>query len=134
MAAGVLHHQALGAAIAFLTLVPGCAQKTDWVEGTLVTGRDRCLEGTRDGRGRRTQRRNGNDADAAGPKVTGDGRIWAQKMSIEGAVRGDMLSFRGTGGRFHGEAPVTGDEMSGEGRTDRAVTGYLREVRFTLSR
>jgi len=65
-----------------------------------------------------------------GPKVTGECRIRSTKVSIEGTVRGDVLSFGAPGGRVHGQATVDGDEMSGEGVGSQ---GY-GQFRIKLSR
>jgi hypothetical protein len=118
---------------------PGCAQRSDWVEGTLVTvdvtgvwkGRSASMGGTSGVTGEfeltLTQR---------GPKVTGDARIRTLKVGIEGIVRGDVFSFSAPGGRLRAEARVNGDEMSGEGRTDVAgpSAGQHTPFRFTLVR
>ena len=122
--------------VALWLLVPGCAQKSDWVEGTLVTvdvtgvwkGRVNAVVGGVGGEMEMTLTQRG-------PKVTGDGRIRAEKISIEGTVRGDVFSFREPGGRLRAEATVTGDQMAGEGHTNLAFPGGAgAAVRFTLSR
>jgi hypothetical protein len=126
----------LGLAVALLLLIPGCAQKSDWVEGTLVTvdvtgvWKGRLVSGVSGGTSgdmemTLTQR---------GPKVTGDARIRAEKISIDGTVRGDVFSFREPGGRLRAEARVTGDEMAGEGNSNLVFPGARGPVRFTLSR
>ena len=115
----------------FLFIVSGCAQRADWVEGTLVTAD---VTGVWKGNivspspnvvagefeMTLTQR---------GARVTGNGWLRAQKFSIEGTVRGDVFSFNGSGGRLRAEARINGDEMSGEGRT-----GQQAPFRFTLAR
>jgi hypothetical protein len=114
----------------------GCAQKTDWVEGTLVTvdvtgawkGRVNFVGGA-SGSGELEM-----TLSQRGPKVTGSGRIRTQTMSIEGTVRGDVFSFSEPGGSVRGEATVTGDEMSGAGRTNLGLAGQPAPFRFTLSR
>ena len=130
-----LDRNGLGLAVALVLLVAACAQKSDWVEGTLVTvdvtgawkGRVAGVPGGVGGEMEMTLTQRG-------PKVTGDGRIRAEKISIEGTVRGDVFSFTEPGGRLRGEARVTGDEMAGEGRTNLAFPGAAGRVRFTLSR
>jgi hypothetical protein len=124
-----------------LLIAAGCAQRADWVEGTLVTvdvtgvwkGRVTATSGALLGGGSAeiemtlTQR---------GPKVTGDGRIRAQKFSIEGTVRGDAFSFNEPGGRLRAEARVNGDEMAGQGRTNLGNVGPGQQFPFgfTLAR
>jgi len=116
--------------------VAGCAQKTDWVEGTLVT-----VDVTGIWKGRVIgQGGIGGDFEMTltqrGAKVTGDGRIRAQKFTIEGTVRGDVFSFNEPGGCLRAEAQVNGDEMSGEGRSNVSTvgTGQVFPFRFTLAR
>jgi len=67
-----------------------------------------------------------------GAKVTGNGRLRAQTIGVEGTVRGDVFTFSDGSGRLRAQATVTGDEMSGEGRT--GVSGQPVEFRFTLAR
>jgi hypothetical protein len=132
-----LNRKVLGLAVAFLLFVPGCVQKSDWVQGTLVT-----VDVTGVWKGRVTGAGGGvvgiggemeMTLNQRGPKVTGDGRIRAEKFSIEGTVRGDVFSFSEAGGRLRAEATVTGDEMAGAGRTN--LTGAASAtIRFTLSR
>jgi hypothetical protein len=128
-----------GLALALLLLVPGCAQKADWVEGTLVT-----VDVTGVWKGRLTGAGGtggmGSEMELTltqrGAKVTGDGRIRAEKMNIEGIVRGDVFSFSATGGRLSATATVKEDEMSGEARTaiGNVGPGQSGSARFTLSR
>jgi hypothetical protein len=117
---------------------PGCAQKTDWVEGTLVT-----VDVTGAWKGRMTPFATGGRSGEfeltltqRGPKVTGEGRMLAQKFTIEGTVRGDVLSFSEPGGRLRAQATVTGDDMSGEGHTNVAAPSQGQPVpfRFSLAR
>jgi len=122
-----------------LVIAVGCAQRADWIEGTLVTvdvagvWKGRALIGGTSG---------GTSGDfelaltQRGAKVTGDGRIRAEKFRVEGAVRGDVLTFNEPAGRLHGEARVTGDEMSGEGRGNVGTLGAGAQFpfRFTLAR
>jgi len=130
---------AFGLSVALLLLVPGCAQKTDWVEGTLVTAD---VTGVWKGRATSGGPSGGGSAEIEmtltqrGPKVTGDGRIRAQKFSIEGTVRGDMFSFNEPGGRLRAEARVNGDEMAGQGRTNLGNLGPGQQFPFgfTLAR
>ena len=131
MAGGRLSARAVGLAMALVLLgAAGCAQKTDWVEGTLVT-----VDVTGVWKGRIASGFPGElemTLTQRGAKVTGDGRIRAQKFSIEGTVRGDVFSFNGAEGRLRAEARVNGDEMYGEGRMN--PTGQQGPFRFTLSR
>ena len=112
---------------------PGCAQKTDWVEGTLVT-----VDVTGVWKGRMTPLPSGIAGEfemtltQRGARVTGEGRIRTQKIGIEGTVRGDVFTFNEPGGRMRAEARVNGDELSGEGRM--SLTGQQAPFRFTLSR
>jgi hypothetical protein len=119
----------------FLLIVAlGCAQKTDWVEGTLVT-----VDVTGAWKGRMTTGMMGEfemTLRQRGAKVTGDGRIRAQKFTVDGTVRGDVFSFNESGGRLRAEARVNGDEMDGQGRTNLGTlgTGQSFPFRFTLAR
>lgn len=119
------------AAAALLALAAcGCAQRADWIEGTLVT-----VDVNGVWRGFAIPARGGVQGDAEltvtqrGPKVTGDFRIRGTKVHVEGTVRGDVLSFAAPNGRFHAEATVTGDEMSGQGVATQGI-----EYSFKLSR
>ena len=122
-----------------LLIVSGCAQRADWVEGTLVT-----VDVTGVWRGRGTPSVSSGTISGEfemtltqrGPKVTGDGRIRTQKLSIEGTVRGDAFSFSDSGGRLRGQATVNGDEMSGEGSTNLVSpsSGQPVQFRFSLTR
>jgi len=108
----------------------GCAQRTDWIEGTLVTvdvsgvWTGTVVPGLEAGVGGDLQM----TLVQRGAKVSGDGRFRATRMAIEGTVRGDVFSFSEPGGRFRGEATVTGDEMSGPGWTSFStpLTGAIR--------
>ena len=121
--------------VVFLVAVaPGCAQKTDWVAGTLVTA-----DVTGVWKGRVTTGIPGEfemTLTQRGAKVTGDGRIRAHKFSVDGTVRGDVFSFNEPGGRLRAEATVNGDEMDGQGRTNLANIGAGQPLpfRFTLAR
>jgi len=114
--------------------VSGCARKADWVEGTLVT-----VDVTGVWKGWTTT---GLTAETEmtltqrGAKMTGEGRIRAQKIAIEGTVRGDVFSFNEAGGRLRAEAQVDGDQMSGQGHTNVGTlgTGQPLPFRFTLAR
>ena len=111
----------------------GCAQKTDWVQGTLVT-----VDVTGLWKGRMTTVPGGLGGELEmtlaqrGAKVTGNGRLRTQTIGVEGTVRGDVFTFSDGSGRLRAQATVTGDEMSGEGRT--GVSGQPVEFRFTLAR
>ena len=115
----------------------GCAQKTDWVEGTLVT-----VDVTGVWKGRMTPVPNGVPREVEmtltqrGARVTGDGRIGAHKFSVDGTVRGDVFTFNEPEGRLRAEARVNGDEMDGQGRTNvsNAGAGQQSPFRFTLAR
>jgi hypothetical protein len=104
-----------GALLVAVAAMLGCAQKTDWIGGTLVT-----VDVTGLWRGSAFPQR-GVQAEVEmtlsqnGPKVTGEGRFRATKVKIEGTIRGDVLSFSEPGGRLRADATVTGDEMSGPG-------------------
>ena len=99
----------------------GCAQKSDWIEGTLVT-----VDVSGVWTGTAVPFRAGAAGFGVpgemeltlaqrGPKVTGECRIRSTKVTIDGTIRGDVLSFAAPGGRMHAQATVDGDEMSGEG-------------------
>ena len=116
----------------------GCA-RADWIEGTLVTVD---VAGVWKGRAFIGGTSGGTSGDfeltltQRGAKVTGDGRLRAQTFSVEGTVRGDVLTFNEPAGRLRGEARVTGDEMSGEGRANVGTLGAGAQFpfRFTLAR
>lgn len=99
----------------------GCAQKGDWIEGTLVT-----VDVSGVWTGTAVAVRAGAAAYGIagemeltlaqrGPRVTGECRIRSTKVSIDGTIRGDVLSFAAPDGRMHAQATVDGDEMSGAG-------------------
>ena len=93
-------------------LVSGCAQKTDWIQGTLVT-----VDVSGGWRGTVTIGSSfSSDMELTvmqrGAHVTGDGRIHAAKVSIVGTVRGDVFSFQDTSGRLRAEGTVMGNELS----------------------
>jgi hypothetical protein len=117
-----------------LFIVSGCAQRTDWVEGTLVTVD---VTGVWKGRVTPSVAIGGLSGEfemtlaQRGPKVTGDGRIRAQQLSIEGTVRGDVFSFSDLEGRLRGQATVIGDQMSGEARTNMASSRRDRRLEGT---
>ena len=105
-----------------LLLAGGCAQKGDWIAGTLVTVD---VSGTWRGR-LEPGPPGGFAADATltleqrGQKVAGVLLLQgAQQVSpssrIEGSVRGDVLSLATLDGRVSAELIVAGDEMSGRG-------------------
>jgi hypothetical protein len=121
-----------GLAMALLCVlaISGCAQKTDWIGGTLVT-----VDVSGTWRGRAPTVVEGEmemTLTQRGAKVTGEGRFRATRFTVEGTVRGDVFSFTEPGGRLRGEATVTGEEMTGQGRMQLAVNpaGF----RFKLSR
>ena len=133
MAGGRPSARAVGVVMMLVLLgVAGCAQKTDWVEGTLVT-----VDVTGIWKGRMMPLPSGIAGEfemtlsQRGARVTGEGRMRTQKIGIEGTVRGDVFTFNEPGGRMRAEARVNGDEMSGEGRTH---LGQQAPFRFTLSR
>jgi hypothetical protein len=118
----------------------GCAQRTDWIQGTLVTvdvsglwrGRLTVATGTGGLGGI------GGEMELTltqhGLKVTGEGRIRADRVRIEGTVRGDVFSFSELGGRLHAQATVAGDEMSGGGRQNITYPLTFGAFSFKLSR
>jgi hypothetical protein len=124
---------ALGVALALLG-VAGCAQKTDWVEGTLVT-----VDVTGVWKGRVVPLPNGIAGEfemtltQRGARVTGEGRIRTQKIGIEGTVRGDVFTFNEPGGRLRAEARVNGDDLSGEGRTNLIMAGSGQQTPFSFT-
>jgi len=130
VSAPLTRRQAIGLAA---LIASGCAQKTDWVEGTLVT-----VDVTGVWKGRMTPWPSGLAGEfemtltQRGARVTGEGRMRAQKIGIEGTVRGDVFTFNEPGGRVRAEARVDGDELSGEGRV--SFTGQPTPFRFTLAR
>jgi len=122
-----------------LLVAAGCAPRADWIGGTLVT-----VDVTGVWKGRAfiggTSGGTSGDFELAltqrGAKVTGDGQIRAQKFSVEGTVRGDVLTFNEPAGRLRGEAQVAGDEMFGDGRASVGTLGAGQQFpfRFTLAR
>ena len=96
----------------------GCAQKGDWIEGTLVTVD---VSGVWRGRTDPTTSAGGLSMEAEltaeqrGPKVTGVLVLRGERIDIEGTVRGDVFSFAGPSRRMKAELTVRGDEMSGQG-------------------
>ena len=115
-------------------LASGCAQKTDWIQGTLVT-----VDVSGVWRGPVTIGSSfSGDMELTvtqrGANVTGDGRIRAAKVSIVGTVRGDVFSFRDTSGRLRAEGTVMGNELSGSGQTDLGTASLFAPIRFTLTR
>ncbi len=115
-------------------LALGCA-KSDWIAGTLVT-----VDVSGVWRGRM-------DSSALyalggamemtlaqrGGKVTGEALIRAERIKIEGTVRGDVFSFGEPSGRLRAEATVVGDQMSGSGKQSFTSRGPA-PFSFTLSR
>jgi hypothetical protein len=100
-----------------LLVASGCAQRSDWIESTLVTvdvaGR---WTGNWSGSGgggdfAMTLRQTGRKATGDVQLITGDAHNW--NGSILGTVRGDVLTFSLWDGRLRGEVIVAGDEMSG---------------------
>ena len=102
-----------------LVIVSGCAPRSDWIQGTLVTvdatgrwagnmsGPTTAVSGLFDVTLRQT-----------GAKVAGDLKLTAGNATlwngpIEGTIRGDLLKFSRPDGRLWGEVIVAGDEMSG---------------------
>jgi hypothetical protein len=117
-----------------LFFVSGCAQRADWVEGTLVT-----VDVTGVWKGSIASGMPGEfemTLTQRGARVTGHGRIRAHKFSVDGTVRGDVFTFNEPEGRLRAEARVNGDEMDGQGRTNLANVGPGQQYpfRFTLAR
>ncbi len=124
------------AAVLLALAACGCAQRTDWIEGTLVTVD---VNGNWTGMAVAVREGVGSGSFQAemeltltqrGPKVVGDCRIRTTKVAIEGTVRGDVLSFAASGGRLRAEATVTGDEMDGQGMGAQPFSNF----RLKLSR
>ncbi len=110
----------------------GCAHRPDWVEGTLVT-----VDVSGVWRGRVTAGIQGDmelSLTQQGPKVTGQGKLRTEKISIEGTVRGDVFAFADVGGRLRAEATISGDEMSGGGRTNLTFPASFGNFQFKLTR
>jgi hypothetical protein len=100
-----------------LLVASGCAQRSDWIESTLVTvdvaGR---WTGNWSGAGGggdfgMTLRQSGRKARGDVALTGGDAHNW--NGSMVGTVRGDVLTFTVLDGRLRGEVVVAGDEMSG---------------------
>jgi hypothetical protein len=100
-------------------IASGCAQRADWIQGTLVTvdvvgrwtGNFHAVGYTGIGNLDMTLRQ-------TGPRATGDLRLTVPNAQlwngpIEGTVNGDLFKFRRKDGRLSGEVIVAGDEMSG---------------------
>ena len=116
---------------AFLTfgllIFAGCAQRADWIGGTLVT-----VDVTGRWTGNYSRSPGGNSGSfdmtlrQTSPKVTGDlglggpnVQLWAGR--IEGTVSGDVLRFSRPDGQLRGEVTVADDVMTG---TATFGTGY----------
>ena len=113
--------RALATGLVVILAATGCAQKGDWIEGTLVT-----VDVSGVWTGTAEPMRTGSALYAVaggmeltlaqrGARVTGECRVRATKVIVDGTVRGDVLSFAAPDGRMHAQATVDGDEMSGEG-------------------
>ncbi len=98
-----------------IVMAAGCAQRADWIEGTLVT-----VDVT--GRWAGKWGAPGGDFDVTlrqiGPKVTGDLRLTGRNAMfwngpIEGVLTGDVFKFGRPDGRLRGEVIVAGEGMSG---------------------
>ncbi len=98
-----------------LLIASGCAQRADWIEGTLVT-----VDVTGRWAGKWTEGGSGEvelTLRQAGPKVTGEIQLTGIQHShfwagpIDGNVSGDVLRFSRS--LIRGEMIVAGDEMSG---------------------
>jgi hypothetical protein len=98
-----------------LLIVAGCAQRSDWIEGMLVT-----VDVTGRWAGKWTEGGAGEvelTLRQAGPKVKGDFTLTGIQHShfwtgpIDGSVSGDVLRFSRS--LLRGEMIVAGDEMSG---------------------
>jgi hypothetical protein len=120
---------AWGMLVAALACGAGCA-RPDWIEQTLVT-----VDVTG------TWQRSSSDGwfelvlEQQGPKVNGSVRITGLRNSgnaitgpIEGAVSGDVFTFRQTNGPFTGETTVSGDEMIGRVQVFNPNSILLRRV------
>jgi hypothetical protein len=106
-----------------LLIASGCAQRADWIQGTLVTvdatGRwtgswsGPSAGGTSSGQFQMTLRQTG--AKAAGEVgLTGPfGAAARWNGPIDATVNGDVLKFARRDGQLSGEVIVAGDEMSG---------------------
>jgi hypothetical protein len=95
----------------------GCAQRADWIGGTLVTVD---VTGVWTGRAYTPVGGGGGEMEMSleqrGPKVTGEYRYRSHgKDFITGTVRGDVFSFRDADGDMRGELKVDGDDLSGQG-------------------
>ena len=108
----------------------GCAQKSDWIAGTLVT-----VDVSGVWRGRLDPTAGlvmeaELTAEQRGPKVTGVLVLRGERHAIEGTVRGDVFSFTTPDGRIKADLTVRGDEMSGQGLT----MTFGRNVTLNLKR
>ena len=115
-----------------LLIASGCAQRADWIQGTLVT-----VDVTGVWRGRAYTTVGGGGGamqmslEQRGPRVTGEYQYRGEKDFIEGTVSGDTFTFRDADGDIRGQATVDGDEMSGQGFSRRFQQG---EFKLTLQR
>ena len=120
---------------AFLTfgllIFAGCAQRADWIGGTLVT-----VDVTGTWQGTTIDGWFELVLEQQGPKVTGSALIRGLKSSgnaisgpIDGVVRGDEFTFRQTNGRMRGATKVSGDEMSGQVQVFSSAPILLRRVK-----
>ena len=111
-----------------LLIASGCAQRGDWIEGTLVTvdttGRwSGSVPGPGGGFFEMTLRQTG--AKVAGALKLAGGDATLLDGPVEGTIHGDVLKFGRPDGQLRGEAIVAGDEISGT-VTYRASTRTLR--------
>jgi len=107
----------------------GCA-KPDWIQQTLVT-----VDVTGTWQGSTTDGWFEFVLQQQGAKVTGSVLVRGLRGSgnnisgpIDGAMAGDVFSFRQTNGNLTGETTVTGDEMSGQVRVLSRNQILLRRV------
>ena len=103
-----------------LLIASGCAQRADWIGGTLVTvdatGQWSGVVSTQGstgvgGRFDMTLRQTG--AKVAGEIQLAAGDATLLNGPVEGTIHGDVLKFGRPDGRLRGEAVVAGDQMSG---------------------
>ena len=98
-----------------MVMASGCAQRADWIEGTLVT-----VDVTGRWAGTYFQATGGGSGGVfdmtlrqTGPKATGDVRLTGPNVlgwsgPVDGTVSGDVLKFSRPDGRLRGEVTVAG--------------------------
>jgi hypothetical protein len=133
----VINRRALIGVLAVL-IASGCAQRADWIEGTLVT-----VDVAGRWSGNHSASQGGGEFDMTlyqtGPKVTGDVTMTLAQpqfrgVSIEGTITGDVLKFGGRDGQLRGEVIVAGDAMTGTVTFGNYGTRTLRLQRQTDGR